>query len=333
MKLKEASLRPTVENANDSTQTKKFYTQYVGEYYLHHPAFTKVINRIKIRNMNQAIDLLDLMIAEGKEVTSAYRLKGEIYSFYGHYLAAWEQFDQILKINRRDKQALFLSTFFAKVCLDDDAVRERLRYVKMISPQLAQLIIDTYNFIERNNQRTDFESQIPDDTRFDCLIIYGHRLKNNGDFTDILKKRLQKSLEYAKIHPQADIIIAGGPVHNSYHEALAINKWLIEQGVDSKKIILDLTTLSLVACTNGIVDSLKQSDYRKICIISTIQHLPRMWLSLKSRIDYLKMPIEVYGVSYEEEHPITIPAVEISKSYDSVIRSMDLFNLDSDYIH
>lgn len=96
---------------------------------------------------------------------------------------------------------------------------------------------------------------------------------------------------------------------------------------------MDLTTLSLVACTNGIVDSLKQSDYRKICIISTTQHLPRMWLSLKSRIDYLKMPIEVYGVCYEEERPIAIPAVEISKSYDSVIRSMDLFNLDSDYIH
>lgn len=51
--------------------------------------------------------------------------------------------------------------------------------------------------------------------------------------------RLEHGLEMAEKYPDAKIILSGGDVRTEYTEASVMKNWLLEQGVDESRIILD----------------------------------------------------------------------------------------------
>ncbi|MBR4890773.1 MAG: YdcF family protein [Clostridia bacterium] len=91
-----------------------------------------------------------------------------------------------------------------------------------------------------------------------------------------LKIRLDKAVEYNKINPDALIVVSGG-LNKGSVESLAMEKYLIEQGVPKDKIITEeraTSTIENMKYSKEILDELLGESYKTV-IISTKFHIYR----------------------------------------------------------
>lgn len=73
----------------------------------------------------------------------------------------------------------------------------------------------------------------------DYMIVLGAGL-NKDEISLTLKQRLDKAIEYSKERQNVTIIVSGGQGHNeTISEASAMSRYLIENGIDKEKIILE----------------------------------------------------------------------------------------------
>lgn len=51
--------------------------------------------------------------------------------------------------------------------------------------------------------------------------------------------RLEKALEMAERFPDAKLILSGGDVKTEFTEAAVMKEWLVEQGIEETRLLLD----------------------------------------------------------------------------------------------
>lgn len=121
-----------------------------------------------------------------------------------------------------------------------------------------------------------------------------------------LQSRLDKALEYYKLNPNAKIIVSGGQGKDEMiSEAVAMKRYLIENGVNENKIIKEdkaTTTLENIKFSKDILKNRKDEN-AKVLIVTNEFHLTRAMIianilgveneglasqtSMKTRINYL----------------------------------------------
>lgn len=81
---------------------------------------------------------------------------------------------------------------------------------------------------------------VPEDLEY--LIVLGAHVRGTR-VTDTLKRRLDRAAEYAFRHPETKIAVSGGRGKGEdISEALAMQRYLIEKGIDEKRIFLEDTS-------------------------------------------------------------------------------------------
>jgi len=109
----------------------------------------------------------------------------------------------------------------------------------------------------------------------DAVIVLGAAVY--GDVVSpTLKIRLNKAVEYNKLNPDAIIVVSGG-LNKGSVESLAMEKYLVEQGVPKDKIITEeraTSTIENMKYSKEILDELLGESY-KTAIISTESHIYR----------------------------------------------------------
>ena len=111
-----------------------------------------------------------------------------------------------------------------------------------------------------------------------CIVVLGFQLNPDGTMRDELVERLKVALASAEKYPNAYVVCTGGGTaseNESASEAGEMAKWLIEHGVDKKRIAVEdnsVTTAPNAIFTYDILTSLYPS-VKKLAIVSSDYHI------------------------------------------------------------
>ncbi|MBO4411835.1 MAG: YdcF family protein, partial [Lachnospiraceae bacterium] len=111
-----------------------------------------------------------------------------------------------------------------------------------------------------------------------CMVVLGFQLNPDGTMKDELIERLTVALRSAQKYPNAYIVCTGGGTASenaSASEAGEMAKWLLTQGVDPERVIIEnnsITTAQNAIFTYDILTSLYPS-VKKLAIVSSDYHI------------------------------------------------------------
>ena len=120
------------------------------------------------------------------------------------------------------------------------------------------------------------DSLMPDDSL--CLVALGFQLNPDGTMRDELIERLKVLIRASEQYPNATIICTGGGTaadNPSATEAGRMAEWLISQGVDSARVIVEdhsVTTAQNALFTFDILEE-QYPQVKQIAIISSDYHI------------------------------------------------------------
>lgn len=122
----------------------------------------------------------------------------------------------------------------------------------------------------------------------DCIIILGAGLRFDGTPSMVLEDRLKTGLMVASIKKHIPIIVSGDHGEDGYNEVGSMKKYLIENGIDSRRIFMDHAGFSTY---DSMYRLLKVFEVKRVIIVTQEYHLYRALYIAN------KLGIESYGVS------------------------------------
>ncbi len=119
-----------------------------------------------------------------------------------------------------------------------------------------------------------------DDDNSLCIVVLGYQLNDDGTVRDELIGRLEKALMCANEYSNAYILCTGGgtaPNAPDVTEAGAMGEWLIENGVDESRIIIEDDSLSTVdnALYSGDIIINSYPEINRVMIVTSDYHIGR----------------------------------------------------------
>ena len=111
-----------------------------------------------------------------------------------------------------------------------------------------------------------------------CIVVLGFQLNPDGSMKEELIHRLETALASAEKYPNAYIVCTGGGTASENEEASEAGemaKWLLEHGIEKKRVIVEdnsITTAQNVLFTYDILTSLYPS-VKKLVIVSSDYHI------------------------------------------------------------
>ncbi len=126
-----------------------------------------------------------------------------------------------------------------------------------------------------------YEGILPDglpDTEELCLVVLGFQLNPDGSMKDELTERLKVALACAQKYPRAYIACTGGGTASQNEQATEAGKmaeWLLENGVDPQRVIVEdrsLTTAQNAIYTCQILAE-RYPQVRQLAIVSSDYHI------------------------------------------------------------
>lgn len=111
-----------------------------------------------------------------------------------------------------------------------------------------------------------------------CLVVLGFQLNPDGSIRYELEQRLEVALQCAKQYPNALIACTGGgTAYNAptATEADQMAQWLIDHGVDEKRIIIENQSLSTIENAEFTYQILEKeySQVKQLAIITSGYHI------------------------------------------------------------
>lgn len=114
---------------------------------------------------------------------------------------------------------------------------------------------------------------------FDYIVVFGAAVGRDGKPSAVLRHRLDAALRWGGARSQVRFLVTGGLGDRPPAEAVAMRSYLMERGIDERRIMIEpegLDTLSSSARCIGILK--RQSDVDSVLLCSSSFHLPRCWL-------------------------------------------------------
>ena len=141
----------------------------------------------------------------------------------------------------------------------------------------AELVLTSFIAIYATRDNSDYNE--------DALIVLGGGIRGEK-VTLPLKLRLDKAIEYHHKNPDALIVVTGGQgFQETVTEAYAMEKYLVENGIDKNRIIKEekaTSTFENMKFSKEILDSYFTNDY-SVCIITNNFHIFRGTTIAKNR--------------------------------------------------
>ena len=170
-------------------------------------------------------------------------------------------------------------------------VDELIKELKTVSPDLGtrwKTITDIWKTV--NSDPAIHYDVLPDglpDTDELCIVALGFQLEPDGTMREELISRLKVVLKSAEKYPRACIVCTGGGTASenaAAAEAGEMAKWLISNGIDQKRVIVEdnsLTTAQNAVFTYDILTT-QHPDVRYLAIVSSDYHIATGTLLFKA---------------------------------------------------
>ena len=120
---------------------------------------------------------------------------------------------------------------------------------------------------------------LPEDDSL-CIVVLGYALKSNGSMRDELISRLEVALTSAEKYPNAYIVCTGGGTASGNRkktEAGQMAAWLIEQGIDEDRVIIENKSYSTEQNAQLTCEILRTEypQVKHLAIVSSDYHIAR----------------------------------------------------------
>lgn len=156
---------------------------------------------------------------------------------------------------------------------------------------LALILILAFNINTESKSAAYIFTDISKLPEAQTVLVLGASVYNNSVLSDMLKDRAQIALQVYKSGKAKKILVSGDNRNENYNEALAVQKYLLEQGIAKNDIFLDYAGFDTYDSLYRARDVFKA----KSLIISTQKfHLPRAVFIAR------KLGIEAYGIAADK---------------------------------
>jgi uncharacterized SAM-binding protein YcdF (DUF218 family) len=139
------------------------------------------------------------------------------------------------------------------------------RWLRIFVPSLTALMLLVFACLAVLG-RTDTASQ-----EEDAVVVLGTAVQD-GEVTPALRSRLDVTVDYARAHPAAVIVVAGGlPPGETVTEALAMKRYLVTRGVAEHRIIQEgrsTSTSENFVYAKELLDARLGTDYTTAFVTS-----------------------------------------------------------------
>ena len=106
------------------------------------------------------------------------------------------------------------------------------------------------------------------------IVVLGNYLNDNGTISETLRTRLELALSASELYLPAYIVLSGGMANKAagITEAFAMEKYLINKGIDQGILIKEERSLSTYQNAIYTIQILEEFTFSKLVIVSTIEH-------------------------------------------------------------
>ena len=178
---------------------------------------------------------------------------------------------------------------YEKKCNCTDTIEAVSPQLEIIAKSDAELKADIrameelFTYWDKANEKDfvnvgELKDNLPNDDSL-CIVILGYSLSPYGEVRDELMCRLDAGIEAAEKYPNAYILVTGGGtalLAPSVKEADKMAEYLIENGIDRSRIIVENNSLS--TSENAVYsERLLRSDHpeiNKLFIVTSDYHVP-----------------------------------------------------------
>lgn len=310
----------TVEDYKGSVETANLIP-LVGTSYSEVEELTEILHLLENWQYKSALIELDKLISSGQKTIDSLLLKGEIVSLFDYNQEAIHLFDTVLTMDSSNVYAMVMR-LIQLIIIKEEAVEidRSLNALRLNAPDLYDYFKETLDFINENKLRFECDANIKP---IDLICVFGYFLNADGSMPPKLKQRLDKVISLAKEYPSATILISGGAVQNAYVEALEMKRVLLEAGIPEDRLVALTRARDTVGNIIEFIDYIKDRMFSSICVVTSLDHLPRAWMSLKMGLKNIGYDAEVGAAATEET--VGDMQKEIRLSYQTVFRIAGLF--------
>lgn len=140
--------------------------------------------------------------------------------------------------------------------------------------------------------------------------------------------RLERALEMAHKYPDAKLILSGGDVRTPFTEASVMQQWLLEQGIEAERILLDEDARDTCGNAIGTLKLLQEMEADSVLVVGTLLHLPRAVTTTTLYAQHIGYPLHIDSAGGGET--VVLDEGELRYAYVNAARAAGLFT-KSDY--
>ena len=289
--LTEKMAMPIPNSAGRGEEIEDLIPQYAEEY-VDDSILSEAVIQFRRWEWPSVYRNLDTIVTENPDYLDAYRLQAEVYMINKNYEAALSQLDRVLEQDPRDVHALGVTTILMRILGNEEGELERTLALEMVSKEAAEEVKKLLNQTEELVYAS-YGSQPQTEMVPEAIVVFGQTPKENGKPSAGLLSRLERAKEIAERFPDAMLILSGGDVKTQYTEASVMRNWLVEQGIDEERILLDELARDTYGNAIGSVELCKEIDAHNVILIGTILHLPRAVTTLTLYTEYIDYDITI----------------------------------------
>jgi uncharacterized SAM-binding protein YcdF (DUF218 family) len=189
---------------------------------------------------------------------------------------ALETYKQLLNLEPDHYNANLLYGTYSKVNGDEKTYKTSLTKLMQIDPARTKEYMQRFESTEKIMD-TELNTEVPESLpqKDHAIVILGYALADDGKMQQTLIERLKAGLKIAKEYPNSKIIVTGGVPKQGVTEADAMSEWLISQGIEKERIILENKSTDTVE--NGLFSmaKLEKEGLKDVTLVTSASHMRR----------------------------------------------------------
>jgi tetratricopeptide (TPR) repeat protein len=200
---------------------------------------------------------------------------------------ALQTYKQIVNLEPNNFNANLLYGVYSKLNGDDSSYKSSISTLRQIDSRKAKDYLqklETTDTILNEKLNTSASADLPQKDH--AIVILGYALADDGSMRQPLIERLKTGLDIAKQYPNSKIIVTGGIPKQGITEADAMSEWLISQGIEKDRIILENKATDTVENALFSTEILEKEGLKDVTLVTSASHMRRALTVFKEASDF-----------------------------------------------
>jgi len=144
-------------------------------------------------------------------------------------------------------------------------------YVTLTLLALLLLSVMAVNAVIVSDTRDDILHELPEESRYECIVVLGAGLRSDGTPSDMLRDRLDAAVSLYRRGASEYVLLTGDCSGEDYDEVSAMQKYCIERGVPAEALLCDGEGFS----TYESIENTDDRGFTDVIVVTQTYHLHR----------------------------------------------------------